>query len=153
MFDELEFKKLIEELKKVSQNQYEIRPWGIFTKFSTMHSGITLKEIVVRPMQRLSLQKHLRRDELWIFLSPDMMVDTIAPNGAEETRNPAPVTEGALPRIYIPRNWWHRLTNIGDKTGHILEISFGEFDENDIIRSEDDYGRIKEISTKEKWLD
>ncbi|TAN57264.1 mannose-6-phosphate isomerase [Patescibacteria group bacterium] len=141
---------MLEVWKDAPKTQHEERPWGIFTKFSTMHSGITLKEIVVKPMQRLSLQKHLRRDELWIFLSPDMIVDTIAPNGAKETRNPAPVTEGALPRIYIPRNWWHRLTNVGDKTGHLLEISFGEFDEDDIIRLEDDFGRVKTSDKTEK---
>ena len=36
----------------------------------------------------------------------------------------------------------HRLMTM-KKGGSIIEISFGKFNENDIIRYEDDYGRIK----------
>lgn len=141
-FNELEFIKMIDEWKKESPVQYEIRPWGIFAKFNLMFKEVTVKEITVKPGKRLSLQKHLHRDEFWFALSPNMTVYMVAPNGSESTRYPAPITDAALTKIFIPRNWWHRLTNAGKETGHILEISLGEFDENDIIRSEDDFGRI-----------
>lgn len=42
--------------------------------------------------------------------------------------------------LVIPKTKPHRLEAITDLT--ILEISFGEFDELDIVRLEDDYCRI-----------
>ena len=43
---------------------------------------------------------------------------------------------------FIPRRTPHRLSAIGEEPVRILEISFGEFDEEDIVRLEDLYGRI-----------
>jgi mannose-1-phosphate guanylyltransferase/mannose-6-phosphate isomerase len=46
-------------------------------------------------------------------------------------------------RIFIPRTTVHRLSAPGDRpVTRILEISFGEFDENDIVCLEDVYGRL-----------
>ena len=44
-------------------------------------------------------------------------------------------------RVFIPRMTMHRLSTTGNRSVRILEISFGEFEENDIIRLEDVYGR------------
>ena len=41
--------------------------------------------------------------------------------------------------IFIPKGTVHRLSS--EKGGDILEVSFGEFDEGDIHRIEDKYGR------------
>jgi len=41
--------------------------------------------------------------------------------------------------MFIPRNTLHRLSS--KKGGRVLEIAFGKFDENDIERVEDVYGR------------
>jgi mannose-6-phosphate isomerase len=43
--------------------------------------------------------------------------------------------------LFIPRQTVHRLSAVGDGPVRILEISFGEFDEEDIIRPEDAYSR------------
>lgn len=45
-------------------------------------------------------------------------------------------------KLYIPRQTVHRLSAVGEDPVRILEISFGEFDEEDIIRLEDLYGRV-----------
>jgi len=50
--------------------------------------------------------------------------------------NPAPGE-----KLFIPRETVHRLSATGDAPVRILEISFGEFDEEDIVRLEDVYGR------------
>lgn len=42
--------------------------------------------------------------------------------------------------VRIPPGTKHRLIG-GAIVGQVLEISFGEFDEEDIVRYEDDYGR------------
>ena len=43
--------------------------------------------------------------------------------------------------FYIGRGLKHRIVNL-EGTSVILEISTGEFDENDIVRLEDDYNRV-----------
>jgi len=43
-------------------------------------------------------------------------------------------------KVFIPRTAKHRLSGISKLK--IAEISFGKFDENDITRYEDDFGRI-----------
>ena len=45
-------------------------------------------------------------------------------------------------KLFIPRETIHRLSADGKNEVRILEISFGEFDENDIVRLEDVYGRV-----------
>lgn len=43
-------------------------------------------------------------------------------------------------KVFIPKGTKHRLAAVSDLK--IVEISFGKFDENDVIRYEDDFGRI-----------
>jgi mannose-6-phosphate isomerase len=45
--------------------------------------------------------------------------------------------------VFIPRRTPHRLSSLSDRPIRILEISIGDFDENDIVRLEDVYGRVK----------
>ena len=111
-------------------NKKEKRPWGNF-KIIHQEPRITIKIISVKPNQRLSLQSHQERDEMWLLLTGQgiYQLDEIQQSlikGISEM---------------IPRNFKHRL--IAGKEGcRVLEISFGKFDENDIIRYEDDYGRV-----------
>ncbi len=44
--------------------------------------------------------------------------------------------------LFIPRQTVHRLSAVGEQAVRILEISFGEFDEEDIVRLDDVYGRV-----------
>ena len=44
-------------------------------------------------------------------------------------------------QIFIPHGTLHRMAGVGDNPSRWLEISFGEFDEDDIVRLEDHYGR------------
>jgi mannose-6-phosphate isomerase len=45
------------------------RPWGSFERF-TLNEPSTVKLIYVGPGERLSLQRHEYRDELWVALDP-----------------------------------------------------------------------------------
>jgi mannose-6-phosphate isomerase len=45
-------------------------------------------------------------------------------------------------KVFIPRGTVHRLSTSGEGEVRILEISFGEFDEEDIVRLDDVYGRV-----------
>lgn len=44
-------------------------------------------------------------------------------------------------KLFIPRGTMHRLSCVGEKPARILEVSIGHFDEEDIVRTEDVYGR------------
>jgi len=109
----------------------EKRPWGEF-KIIHKEPGITIKIISVKPNSRLSLQSHQERDEHWLLL--------MGQGSCQITDNNLTLNREAL--YLIPRGTKHRLS-AGKERCRVLEISFGKFNEKDIIRYEDDYGRIK----------
>lgn len=107
------------------------RPWGKYLVLlnDTDHK---VKEITVNPGQRLSLQRHQKRDEHW-FIHSGIAQVTLA--GVEKTLN-------AGQYIDIPRTCLHRIKNIGDTDLIFIEIQTGDyFGEDDIERLEDDYQR------------
>lgn len=106
------------------------KPWGGFEQY-THNLPSTVKIITVAPGGTLSRQYHHMRDELWVVLDPGARVEL-----DEEELSP-----GVGEKLYIARGTVHRLSAWGDGEVRILEISFGEFDEGDIVRLEDAYGR------------
>ncbi|MFA6404879.1 MAG: phosphomannose isomerase type II C-terminal cupin domain [Candidatus Paceibacterota bacterium] len=109
----------------------EKRPWGEFIEF-TRNSRSTVKILIVNPHEAFSLQKHKNRDEFWYVISGTGTVTV----GHEVTA----VSPGE--NYFIPKDTNHRV-EAGNEQLNILEISFGDFDEGDITRIEDRYGRIK----------
>ena len=106
------------------------RPWGSFQQF-VENEPVTVKIITVQPGHRLSLQRHCGREEMWQALDVPMAVTV---GGRSWTLQ---VGE----RLVVPAGELHRLGNEGDRPGRVLEICFGDFDEADIERIEDDYAR------------
>ncbi len=114
------------ELKHYEKDK---RPWGGYERF-TLNEASTVKIITVKPGEEFSLQTHAHRDEFWHVLTGSGSVRV-----GSETRE---ADEGD--EFFIPRGTMHRAE--GGKDGlRFLEIAFGEFDENDIDRIEDKYGR------------
>jgi mannose-6-phosphate isomerase len=107
------------------------KPWGKFEQY-THNLPSTVKIITVDPGGILSSQYHYRRDELWVVLDPGAKVEL-----GDEVLYPTPGE-----KLYIPRETVHRLSCVGEQPVRILEVSFGEFNEDDIVRLEDVYGRI-----------
>lgn len=109
----------------------DVRPWGSFRQY-TANSACTVKLISVAPGGMLSLQRHEHRDELWVVLDPGLVVQV----GNERFE--------ALPgdEFFIPRGTLHRLGS-HDSVGRVLEVAFGQFDEDDIERLDDCYGRLE----------
>ena len=107
----------------------EKRPWGQFEEF-TQDERTTVKIITILPGQELSLQKHTRRDEEWHILAGSGTV-TI-----DETVSPASMGM----QFSVQRGHAHRAA-AGPEGLKFLEIARGEFDEADIIRLADKYGR------------
>ncbi len=106
------------------------KPWGKFERY-THNTLSTVKVITVQPGGVLSLQYHHGRDELWVVLDPGAQIES-----GETVMRP-----GVGEKVFIPRATAHRLSATGDAPVRILEISFGEFDEGDIVRLDDVYGR------------
>lgn len=107
------------------------KPWGSFRQF-TKNIPTTVKIITVKPDEILSLQSHTKRAEFWRVISGSGFVEI--DGNREEVQNGD--------EKMIPLSVKHRME--GGATGmQILEISFGEFEEEDITRYEDKYGRAK----------
>lgn len=106
----------------------EERPWGEFIEF-TRNAPSTVKIISVKPNELLSLQTHKKRDEFWYFLSGTGTI-TIGDKTIE-------VSPGFS--CTIVHDTPHRISATTELK--VLEISTGEFDEQDIVRLEDKYNR------------
>ena len=106
------------------------RPWG-HTRQLALNRPCTVKVITVEPGRRVSLQRHAERAELWQVLDGPLLVQV----GEHEEL----MDDGAL--IEIPVGVPHRVGNPGPGLGRFLEVCLGRFDEQDIERLADDYGR------------
>ena len=108
------------------------KPWGSFDQF-VLNTQCTVKVLTCNPGQKLSLQRHRLRDELWIALDHGVVVEL---DGRIQTPD-----KGA--QLWLPAGCVHRLSCDAGRPGpvRVLEISLGSFDENDIERLEDVYGR------------
>jgi len=119
----------LNEPKKDLKPYTETRPWGNFERF-TQNELSTVKIITVNPHEELSLQYHLKRSEFWKILSGDPHI-TVGDNVIDA--HPG----GEFFELAKEK---HRI-QAGDIPAVILEIAFGDFEEGDIVRLEDKYGR------------
>lgn len=108
------------------------RPWGSFKQY-VFNSDCTVSLMTVLPGQRLSLQSHTGRAELWIVLDDGAVVQV-----GDTTRK-----YQAGEEIWIPANEKHRLSCVGNKPIRVIEIAFGNWQQDDITRYTDDYQRHK----------
>ena len=106
------------------------RPWGYFERF-TNNIPSTVKIIFVNPNEVLSLQSHSKRSEFW---------RVIRGNGYFEI-NDEKKNVGIGSERYIKIGDKHRMS-AGENGMEVLEIGLGDFDENDIVRYEEKYGRV-----------
>lgn len=107
----------------------ENRPWGSFEQF-TKNENSTVKILVVNAGEELSLQRHKMREEYWRVLSGNGEVVIGEKTIKAEKGNDFFVSKGTLHSIKAEE----KMT--------ILEIAFGDFDENDIERIFDKYNRV-----------
>ncbi|HAT03878.1 MAG TPA: mannose-6-phosphate isomerase [Candidatus Magasanikbacteria bacterium] len=111
--------------------EFEERPWGWY-KVLLDTPTYKVKEILVKPRQRLSYQLHHKRSEHWYVVQGE----------ATMTLNDKEILLKKGEYIDIPVEHKHRVANRGDKDMTFIEVQTGEyFGEDDIVRFEDDYGR------------
>ncbi|MBP2684843.1 MAG: glycosyltransferase [Deltaproteobacteria bacterium] len=112
------------------------RPWGYYLVLHE-EAGYKVKQFVVRPGNRMSLQRHRRRAEHWQVVRGEAVVT----RGKEIVR--------LLPggSIDIPLGTLHRVESVGAENLVVIEVQMGEYvGEDDIERFEDDYGRAASAS-------
>lgn len=112
---------------------YDRRPWGSFTVLDE-GDGFKVKRIEVLPEKRLSYQRHSRRAEHWFVVR----------GTAKVTLNGTDFLVGAGQAVDIPVGTAHRVENPErDELLIFIETQTGDyFGEDDIVRLEDDFGRI-----------
>ena len=108
------------------------RPWGTYTVLQE-HPGFKIKRIEVNPGGRLSLQMHHHRSEHWIVVS----------GMAKVVNGDAELFVRTNESTYIPAGFKHRLENPGMLNLVMIEVQSGSYlGEDDIVRFEDNYGRV-----------
>lgn len=131
-------KKIVDTLKAAGRDEGHApavvnRPWGTY---QTTDSGsrFQTKRIVVYPGAQLSLQMHHHRSEHWIVVS----------GTAKVTNGEKIILLQENESTYIPAGTSHRLENPGKVPLHLIEVQCGSYlGEDDIVRFEDSYGRVK----------
>ena len=109
------------------------RPWGSYESID-MGGRFQVKRITVAPGCKLSLQKHYHRAEHWIVVRGTALV----------TRNEKTFTLSEDQSTYISLGDTHRLENPGKIPLELIEVQTGSYlGEDDIVREEDDFGRIQ----------
>jgi len=109
------------------------RPWGSYSILEDA-DDCKVKRLVVKPGQVLSLQMHHKRAEHWTVIRG---VAKVRIDDDEFLLHPNEST-------YIPVETRHRLENPGTVDVHLIEVQTGDyFGEDDIVRYEDIYGRVK----------
>lgn len=130
-------KQLVAGLKAEGRREIEThllteRPWGWFRTVAAS-PGFQVKEILVRPGAKLSLQRHARRAEQWIVASGEALVTV----GQRRLRL------AARGYVDIPAGEVHRLENPAGEPLRVIEVQLGDYlGEDDIERIADDYGRV-----------
>ena len=83
--------------------------------------GYKVKELVISPKSKLSMQRHFKRSEHWYVLKGSCDILTDGKAGLQT------VTLKALTHGYdIGKEVWHQGINETDEPCHILEVQYGE---------------------------
>jgi len=115
------------------------RPWGRYECLTSTETSVSgdhylVKRVVIHAGQSLSLQQHEQRAEHWVVVS----------GTAEVTCGDKTFLLQENESTFIPVGEKHRLRNPGAETLELIEVQSGkQISEEDIIRFEDDYGRLK----------
>lgn len=133
-----DIKKIVGHLKENSAGYHEFhrevyRPWG---KYDSIDQGAQyqVKRITVNPGAKLSVQMHHHRAEHWVVVS----------GTAEVTKDQETLLLSENESIYLPIGCVHALKNPGKIPLELIEIQTGNYlGEDDIVRFEDVYGRVK----------
>tara|TARA_B100001964_G_scaffold201682_1_gene229549 strand:- start:32 stop:451 length:420 start_codon:yes stop_codon:yes gene_type:complete len=108
-----------------------IRPWGRYDVIDG-DDGFQVKRMTINPGQRVSYQRHRRREEFWLIVKGNAVV----------TLNDVDTGHGVGEVVHVKLKDKHRIGNSGESALVFIEVQLGDyFGEDDIERFEDAYGR------------
>jgi mannose-6-phosphate isomerase-like protein (cupin superfamily) len=113
------------------QYYFEERQWGsFFNLFET--KNIKVKELIVEPGKSMSLQRHSKRNEIWLI--SEGFCDVNSPS--ESSKSKSNISRlNKFDHFHVPLGKWHQISNPSNKPTHIIEIQYGvECIEEDIER-------------------
>lgn len=111
------------------------RPWGNYETIDESECFL-VKRITVKPGASLSLQLHHYRSEHWVVVK----------GVATVTRGEDVFLVRENESTYIPVGVKHRLVNAGIDNLELIEVQSGSYlGEDDIVRFEDNYGRVEAV--------
>jgi cytidyltransferase-like protein len=112
------------------QYYYEERQWGSFYNLF-QSKNIKVKELIIDPGKSMSIQRHEKRNEIWL-ISDGACVVNFSKN---ESKNLEEINLNKFDHFIVSINDWHQITNPYESTTHIIEIQYGEeCIEDDIVR-------------------
>lgn len=106
-------------------------PWGYWTVLFVA-PDYKVKRLWVKPGKRTSLQSHEHRSEHWVVVEGSV---TVTVNDRSRVAH-----RGEF--IYVPVGAKHRIENHTGLGSVIVETWIGDSHEDDIVRYEDDFGRV-----------
>lgn len=133
-----EVKRVVQRLEQSGRQEgvnhvLVYRPWGSYESLA-MGDGFQVKHIVVKPGASLSLQMHHHRAEHWVVIK----------GSATVTCDDRVFTLEENQSTFIPLGSKHRLQNLTSTPVELIEVQTGGYlGEDDIVRFDDVYGRVK----------
>lgn len=121
-------------------HEYEERPWGSFEVIDENKDTAPfwkVKKLKIKPGQAISLQTHKEREETWKVVAGSGKVQLGDGSFSLDANN-------FSKSVFIPILEKHRLS-AGPNGITVIEIAMshtGPIQENDIVRYQDDYGRV-----------
>ncbi|MEM9724919.1 MAG: mannose-1-phosphate guanylyltransferase/mannose-6-phosphate isomerase [Pseudomonadota bacterium] len=117
--------------KSATASRCVLRPWGSFESLA-IADRYQVKRLLVRPGEKLSLQKHFHRAEHWIVVK----------GTGEVERDGETIIVRENEALYLPQGCVHRLSNPGKIDLELIEVQVGSYlGEDDIVRLDDPYNR------------
>jgi len=105
--------------------------WGYYKVLYENSRQTKVKELVVSPYSKLSLQRHFNRKEFWFFVEGTGYINSLNENNCLITSGPYQKFD----RVFIDYKEWHQLVNSSNEPLKIIEIQYGiECIESDIER-------------------
>ncbi|MDC1138997.1 adenylyltransferase/cytidyltransferase family protein [Gammaproteobacteria bacterium] len=112
------------------QYDKEERVWGEFYNLFS-NDFLKLKELIIKPKQGMSFQKHFLRNEIW-FVSKGQCSVNFSKDDPDNFEEISLHTEETF---HVQKEAWHQIFNPFDEPCHIIEIQYGEeTNEDDIER-------------------
>ncbi|RYG75401.1 mannose-1-phosphate guanylyltransferase/mannose-6-phosphate isomerase [bacterium] len=131
-----DIKTIVDAFKAQGRTEPDIhtkvfRPWGYYEGVDR-GERFQVKQLVVKPGQKSSMQIHHHRSEHWVVVK----------GTAEVTLSGEKHLLSEDESIYIPLGAPHRIYNPGRIPMHFIEVQSGSYlEEDDIVRIDDEYGR------------